>query len=67
MDKKIFELSVLMNEADDTLYYDINLNDIENTENLLQVVKALQDMGNLLFDSYLGKIGVKIVKRKKSP
>lgn len=64
MDKKIFELSVLMSETDGRLYYDADLQNIKNTENLLQVIKSLQEVHNSLFDRYLNEIGIKVSDKK---
>ena len=37
MDKKIFEMSVLMSETDGRLYYDADLQNIENVDNLYNI------------------------------
>ena len=67
MDKKIFEMSVLMSETDERIYYDVTLQDIATTDNLLQIIKSIQDIHNLLFEKYLGKIGIDIIDRNTNP
>ncbi len=64
MDKKIFEMSVLMSETDGRLYYDADLQNITNSDNLLQVIKSLQEVHNSLFDTYLNKIGIDVSDKK---
>jgi len=64
MDKKIFEMSVLMSGTDGRLYYDADLQNIENTDNLLQVIKSLQEVHNSLFDRYLSDVGIEVSDKK---
>ncbi len=58
MDKKIFEMSVATSDTDQKLYYDCNLENMTNGENLLQTLQALSKVHNVLFEMYLKKVGI---------
>ena len=60
VDKKIFEMSVAISDIDEKLYYDCNLKNMTNAENLLQTLQALSKVHNALFEMYLEKIGIEI-------
>ena len=58
MDKKIFEMSVAISDIDQKLYYDCNLENMTDGENLLQTLQALSKVHNALFEMYLKKVGI---------
>ena len=58
MVKKIFEMSVAISDIDKTLYYDCNLENMTDGENLLQTLQALSKVHNALFEMYLEKVGI---------
>jgi len=60
MDKKIFEMSVAISDTDQKVYYDCDLKNMTDTEDLLQTLKALSKVHDVLFGKYLETIGIEI-------
>ena len=53
-------MSVAISDIDQKLYYDCNLENMTNGENLLQTLQALSKVHNALFEMYLKKVGIEI-------